>query len=142
MKNAVVWSEIAVSDLKRATAFYEKLLDGEAKASLSVPCRSPQVARACPELRQARGDEPREPEVGEPLRADQVQAGENHCAADERSAEQPSNQCEHDQRLSRGGDDGADAARSFEPGFQAQTMQSRIILSKLAVAAGEGVVIA
>lgn len=31
MKNAVVWSEIAVSDLKRATAFYEKLLDGKLK---------------------------------------------------------------------------------------------------------------
>ncbi len=31
MKNAVVWSEIAVSDLKRATVFYEKLLDGELK---------------------------------------------------------------------------------------------------------------
>jgi len=29
MKNTIVWSEIAVSDLKRATAFYEKLLDGE-----------------------------------------------------------------------------------------------------------------
>ena len=26
MKDAVVWSEIAVADLKRATAFYEKLL--------------------------------------------------------------------------------------------------------------------
>ncbi len=37
---------------------------------------------------------------------------------------------------------GVDAARSFEPGFQAQTMQSRTILSKLAVAAGEGVMIA
>jgi predicted enzyme related to lactoylglutathione lyase len=32
MKNAVVWSEIAVSDLKRATAFYERLLDGKLKA--------------------------------------------------------------------------------------------------------------
>src|SRR5256885_11133547 len=32
MKNAVVWSEIAVSDLRRATAFYEKLLDGKLKA--------------------------------------------------------------------------------------------------------------
>ncbi len=31
MKNAVVWSEIAVRDLKRATAFYEKLLDGKLK---------------------------------------------------------------------------------------------------------------
>lgn len=31
MKNAVVWSEIAVSDLKRATAFYEKLIDGKLK---------------------------------------------------------------------------------------------------------------
>src|SRR5262245_62934422 len=31
MKNAVVWSEIAVSDLRRATAFYEKLLDGKLK---------------------------------------------------------------------------------------------------------------
>ena len=32
MKNAVVWSEIAVADLKRATAFYEKLLDVKLKA--------------------------------------------------------------------------------------------------------------
>jgi len=32
MKNAVVWSEIAVSDLSRATAFYEKLLDREAES--------------------------------------------------------------------------------------------------------------
>src|SRR5579871_3027191 len=31
MRNAVVWSEIAVSDLKRATTFYEKLLDGKLK---------------------------------------------------------------------------------------------------------------
>ena len=31
MKNAVVWSEIAVSDLRCATAFYEKLLDGKLK---------------------------------------------------------------------------------------------------------------
>lgn len=31
MKNAVVWSEIAVADLKRATAFYEKLLDAKLK---------------------------------------------------------------------------------------------------------------
>ncbi|HKW37908.1 MAG TPA: VOC family protein [Burkholderiales bacterium] len=37
MKNAVVWSEIAVSDLKRATAFYEKLLDGELKAEKFGP---------------------------------------------------------------------------------------------------------
>ena len=29
MKNSVVWSEIAVSDLKRAAAFYEKVLDAE-----------------------------------------------------------------------------------------------------------------
>jgi uncharacterized protein len=29
MQNSVVWSEIAVSDLKRAAAFYEKLLDTE-----------------------------------------------------------------------------------------------------------------
>src|SRR5262245_32832778 len=29
MQNAVVWSEIAVADLKRASAFYEKLLDTE-----------------------------------------------------------------------------------------------------------------
>ena len=29
MQNSVVWSEIAVADLKRAAAFYEKLLDAE-----------------------------------------------------------------------------------------------------------------
>jgi predicted enzyme related to lactoylglutathione lyase len=29
MQNSVVWSEIAVADLKRAAAFYEKLLDTE-----------------------------------------------------------------------------------------------------------------
>jgi len=37
MKNAVVWSEIAVSDLKRATAFYEKLLDGKLKPDTFGP---------------------------------------------------------------------------------------------------------
>src|SRR5215472_8939603 len=37
MKNAVVWSEIAVSDLKRATAFYEKLLNGELKPETFGP---------------------------------------------------------------------------------------------------------
>ena len=37
MKNAVVWSEIAVSDLMRATAFYEKLLDGKLKAETFGP---------------------------------------------------------------------------------------------------------
>src|SRR6266705_320257 len=37
MKNAVVWSEIAVSDLKRATAFYEKMLDGKLKAESFGP---------------------------------------------------------------------------------------------------------
>jgi predicted enzyme related to lactoylglutathione lyase len=37
MKNAVVWSEIAVSDLKRATAFYERLLDGKLKAETFGP---------------------------------------------------------------------------------------------------------
>jgi predicted enzyme related to lactoylglutathione lyase len=39
MKNAVVWSEIAVSDLKRATAFYEKLLDGKLKHENMGPHR-------------------------------------------------------------------------------------------------------
>jgi uncharacterized protein len=39
MKNAVVWSEIAVSDLKRATAFYEKLLDGKLKQESFGPFR-------------------------------------------------------------------------------------------------------
>jgi len=34
MKNAVVWSEIAVTDLKRATRFYEQLLDSELKPKL------------------------------------------------------------------------------------------------------------
>ena len=29
MQHSVVWSEIAVADLKRAAAFYEKLLDAE-----------------------------------------------------------------------------------------------------------------
>ena len=37
MKNAVVWSEIPVADLKRATAFYEKLLDGKLKAESFGP---------------------------------------------------------------------------------------------------------
>ena len=37
MRNAVVWSEIAVSDLRRATAFYEKLLDGKLKAEIYGP---------------------------------------------------------------------------------------------------------
>jgi len=37
MKNAVVWSEIAVSDLKRATTFYEKLLDGKLKPETFGP---------------------------------------------------------------------------------------------------------
>jgi uncharacterized protein len=37
MKNAVVWSEIAVSDLRRATSFYEKLLDGKLKAESFGP---------------------------------------------------------------------------------------------------------
>src|SRR5258705_2688144 len=37
MKNAVVWSEIAVADLKRATAFYEKLLDGKLKSETFGP---------------------------------------------------------------------------------------------------------
>jgi uncharacterized protein len=39
MKNAVVWSEIAVSDLKRATVFYEKLLDGKLKQESFGPFR-------------------------------------------------------------------------------------------------------
>jgi uncharacterized protein len=39
MKNAVVWSEIAVADLKRATAFYEKLLDGKLKHESFGPFR-------------------------------------------------------------------------------------------------------
>src|SRR5439155_20296818 len=39
MKNAGVWSEIAVSDLKRATAFYEKLLDGKLKPEQFGPFR-------------------------------------------------------------------------------------------------------
>ncbi len=37
MKNAVVWSEIAVADLRRATAFYEKLFDGELKPETFGP---------------------------------------------------------------------------------------------------------
>ena len=39
MKNAVVWSEIAVADMKRATAFYEKLLDGRLKHEYYGPFR-------------------------------------------------------------------------------------------------------
>jgi uncharacterized protein len=39
MKNAIVWSEIAVVDLKRATAFYEKLLDGKLKPETFGPVR-------------------------------------------------------------------------------------------------------
>lgn len=39
MKNAVVWSEIAVVDLKRASAFYEKLLDGKLKHESFGPFR-------------------------------------------------------------------------------------------------------
>ncbi len=39
MKNAVVWSEIAVADLKRATAFYEKLLDAKLKEESFGPFR-------------------------------------------------------------------------------------------------------
>lgn len=39
MKNAVVWSEIAVVDLKRASAFYEKLLDGKLKQESFGPFR-------------------------------------------------------------------------------------------------------
>ena len=39
MKNAVVWSEIAVSDLERATAFYEKLLDGKLRPESLGPFR-------------------------------------------------------------------------------------------------------
>jgi uncharacterized protein len=39
MKNAVVWSEIAVSDLRRATAFYEKLIDGKLKPESFGPLK-------------------------------------------------------------------------------------------------------
>jgi predicted enzyme related to lactoylglutathione lyase len=39
MKHAVVWSEIAVSDLERAAAFYEKLLDGKLKHEAFGPFR-------------------------------------------------------------------------------------------------------
>ena len=39
MKNAVVWSEIAVADLKRATAFYERLLDGKLRQESFGPFR-------------------------------------------------------------------------------------------------------
>jgi predicted enzyme related to lactoylglutathione lyase len=39
MKHAVVWSEIAVTNLKRATAFYEKLLDGKLKHEEFGPFR-------------------------------------------------------------------------------------------------------
>ncbi len=48
MKNAVVWSEIAVADLKRATAFYEKLLDGRpSPASTRRSSARPPRARRC-----------------------------------------------------------------------------------------------
>ena len=39
MRNAIVWSEIAVSDLKRATAFYEKLLDAKLRPESFGPFR-------------------------------------------------------------------------------------------------------
>lgn len=39
MKNAVVWSEIAVMDLKRATLFYEKLLGAKLKEDSFGPFR-------------------------------------------------------------------------------------------------------
>jgi predicted enzyme related to lactoylglutathione lyase len=39
VKNTVVWSEIAVTDLKRATAFYEKLLDSKLKQESFGPFR-------------------------------------------------------------------------------------------------------
>src|SRR5258708_8554889 len=39
MKNAVVWSEIAVTDLRRATVFYEKLLDNKLKPEAFGPFR-------------------------------------------------------------------------------------------------------
>jgi predicted enzyme related to lactoylglutathione lyase len=37
MKNTVVWSEIAVTDLKRATSFYERLLNGKLKPETFGP---------------------------------------------------------------------------------------------------------
>ena len=46
MKNAVVWSEIAVADLKRATAFYEKLLDGKLKPESFGPLKIALFPRA------------------------------------------------------------------------------------------------
>lgn len=39
MQNTVVWSEIAVRDLKRATAFYETLLDAKLKEESFGPFR-------------------------------------------------------------------------------------------------------
>jgi len=39
MRNSVVWSEIAVVDLKRATAFYEKLLEAKLKQESFGPFR-------------------------------------------------------------------------------------------------------
>ncbi len=39
MKNAIVWSEIAVADLKRATAFYEKLFEAKLKHESFGPFR-------------------------------------------------------------------------------------------------------
>jgi predicted enzyme related to lactoylglutathione lyase len=39
MRNSVVWSEIAVADLKRATAFYEKLLDAKLRPENFGPLR-------------------------------------------------------------------------------------------------------
>jgi uncharacterized protein len=39
VKNAVVWSEIAVADLERATAFYEKLLEAKLRQESFGPFR-------------------------------------------------------------------------------------------------------
>jgi predicted enzyme related to lactoylglutathione lyase len=39
MRNAIVWSEIAVSDLGRASRFYEKLLDAKLKPDSFGPFR-------------------------------------------------------------------------------------------------------
>src|SRR5258708_8681314 len=39
MKNGVVWREIAVTDLRRATVFYEKLLDNKLKPEAFGPFR-------------------------------------------------------------------------------------------------------
>ncbi len=65
--------------------------------------------------------------------------GAERAEAEERADESELGETD---RAGRGGDDRADAAGLFEPGSQAQTMQSRIIRSKVDVASADGVTMA